>query len=287
MNKKSLTVFKSNKIVEAGYRLSLNEQRLILYCISLIDSRKELTMQDHFTVRATDFAKMFSLTGNNEYRDLANVADQLFERYITIAEPKVKGGYLKTRWITGIHYMQEAGEISVSFARDIVPYLSELRNRFTAYKLEYVSQMTSIYAIRLYELFIQWGGRGQREVKLDWLKNQFQIEKEYSRMYNFKKRVLDPAIQQINKFSDINVKWEQKKVGRKVTHLIFYFSFKNKTSQKPVTPKASKQPMSTQQSSINNMKTLSDAFSKMSQDLSKHDKKNTYFSEETLNLPLG
>ena len=53
---KKLTVYKANKVVEAGYRLTLNEQRVVLACISMINSNKPLTASDKFELSAKEFA---------------------------------------------------------------------------------------------------------------------------------------------------------------------------------------------------------------------------------------
>ena len=56
------------------------------------------------------------------------------------------------------------------------------------------------------------------------------LEHEYDTMSNFKIRVLDLAVKQINEHTDIAVKYEQHKKGRTVTG--FTFTFKYKTTQK-------------------------------------------------------
>jgi plasmid replication initiation protein len=100
--------------------------------------------------------------------------------------------------------------------------------------------MTSIYAIRLYELLAQWQSVGKREIELDWLKEQFEITDQYTNMCDFKKRVLDPAVKDINEHSNFQVSWTQRKTGRQVTHLTFKFSEKQ-----PLTPKKPKKPATT------------------------------------------
>lgn len=57
MNHKILTVCKSNEVIEAGYRLSLNEQRVVLACIGQVNSMEELLKTDEFELSAKDFAK--------------------------------------------------------------------------------------------------------------------------------------------------------------------------------------------------------------------------------------
>jgi plasmid replication initiation protein len=240
----NLTVYKANEVIEAGYRLSLNEQRVVLACIAQVDSTKALLDTERFELSAKDFAILFSVSDKTAYETLRDVADTLFNRYVVISNPfpdKPKAQYLKTRWISSLVYYPEQGTISLRFAQDMLPYLSGLKRTFTRYKLEHIGKMTSIYAIRLYEFLAQWQSVGKREIELDWLKEQFEITTQYSNMNDFKKRVLTPAIKDINTHSNFNVTWEQRKTGRKVTHLIFTFAEKPPETEKSKRTNAKKE----------------------------------------------
>jgi plasmid replication initiation protein len=229
MTKKNLVVYKSNKVIEAGYKLNLNEQRLILACISKVNSTKPLLATERFEVTAKEFSELFGISEDKTYQTLKEVAEQLFERYVIIDNPDPDTPtlkYTKTRWISSIDYLPELGKISLYFAQRMLPYLSELKGQFTFYRLENISAMNSIYAIRLYELLMQWKSTGKREVEIDWLKEQFELDESYERMFDLKKYVIDPAINDINKNSNYNVSWTQRKTGRRVTHLTFQFSEK-------------------------------------------------------------
>ena len=83
--------------------------------------------------------------------------------------------------------------------------------------------MTSTHAIRLYELLMQWGSVGERDVSIEWLKRQTQIEGKYTAIKDFKKSVIDVAVSQINEYTDLEVSYDQRKSGRTVTHLICLF----------------------------------------------------------------
>ena len=246
MKNKTLTVYKSNQVVEAGYRLTLNEQRVVLACIAQVKSEQGLLATDKFELSAKDFAKLFSVSEKRAYLALVEVAESLFNRYVIIERPFADDRsvtQLKTHWISSIQYKEDSGKIVLCFAQDMLPYLSELHGQFTRYKLESIGNMSSVYAIRLYELLMQWKGMGRREVEIAWLKEQFQIENQYADMHNFKKRVLLPAVADINAHSDYQVSWEQRKTGRNVTHLIFTFSEKKpkKSTEKPASkPKPKK-----------------------------------------------
>jgi hypothetical protein len=113
----------------------------------------------------------------------------------------------------------------------MVPYITRLEKEFTRYRLEIVASMSSPYAIRLYELLIQWGSIGQREIEVEWLKKALMVDRDYPRMYDFKKRVIDVALAQVNERSDLDASYTQRKTGRNVTHLIFEFSPKSNLTQ--------------------------------------------------------
>ena len=92
--------------------------------------------------------------------------------------------------------------------------------------------MTSAHGQRLYELLCQWRSVGQREVSIEWLRNAFLLEGKYAALKDFKRWVLEPAVAQINEHSPLWVKWDQRKTGRRVSHLSFTFGEKNKKAQK-------------------------------------------------------
>jgi hypothetical protein len=52
------------------------------------------------------------------------------------------------------------------------------------------------------------------------------VDKNYERLDNFKKWVINIAINQINEYSDLTVSYTQRKAGRVVTHFIFIFAQK-------------------------------------------------------------
>uniref|UniRef100_UPI0015D2A786 replication initiation protein RepM n=1 Tax=Acinetobacter sp. YH16052 TaxID=2601191 RepID=UPI0015D2A786 len=99
---------------------------------------------------------------------------------------------------------------------------------FTSYHLKKTSDFKSVYAVRLYELLMQWKSVGKTPMyELNKFRSQIGIGvNEYARMEAFKRRVLDIAIDQINEFSDITVKYEQHKKGRSISG--FSFTFKQK-----------------------------------------------------------
>jgi len=243
MSKQELIVYKSNKVIEAGYKLSLNEQRLIVSAIAKVNSSKPLLATQRFEVTAKEFAQQFEISEDKAYQTLQEIAAQLFERYVIIDNPDPTDKdlkYTRTRWISAINYYPDMGKVSLVFAPFMLPYLSQLTGNFTFYHINNIGKMSCTYAIRLYELLMQWKTTGKREIEIEWLKKQFQLDENYERMYDLKKYVIEPAVSDINEFSDYQVKWTQRKTGRRVTHLTFEFSEKQLAKPKRVVKKTDK-----------------------------------------------
>ncbi|MBE0465541.1 replication initiation protein, partial [Halomonas colorata] len=228
-------VYKANALVEASYRLSLYEQRIVLACIAQVRRDEPLTDQQLYIVSAQQIAEMTGTKLGTAYQNLKAASERLFERRVTLHEPpngKSGGKVRLTRWVQEVVYQEDQGTVSLRFSQPMVPYLSQLSAQFTRYALADVAKMTSAHAIRLYELLCQWRDAGKREVELTWFRDALQLEDRYSNIRDLKRRVIEPAVEQINEHSPMWVKWSQRKTGRRVSHLVFTFG--EKPSENPV-----------------------------------------------------
>lgn len=223
-------VVKDNALIEASYKLSLVEQRLIL--MAIVEMRKPLDYQNkpkEIVVYASDYAKHFDTHINTAYQALQDATKDLLARQFTFIDT-VNGKKVKktSRWVSEIGYGVNEAMVTMKFAPAIMPLISELERRFTSYSLDRIALLNSVYAVRLYELLIQWRSTGLTPlIKLEDLRQKLGIDKdEYPRMTDFKKRVLNLGIEQINEHTDISAKYKQVKKGREI--IGFEFSFKEK-----------------------------------------------------------
>ena len=240
--KKSELVVKSNRLIEASYRLGLNEQRIILYSICRCrEEQKGLFPDLPVTITADAFAKQFpSIDKKNVYRQLKEAMDALYERSVTIHDTDPASGHArvkKTRWISEAAYVDGAGNIQVIFTPEVIKYITRLEAEFMSYQLEKVGHMTSAHAVRMYELLAQHKDIGTRTLNLAWLRDALQIEpSEYKLTADFKKWVIDASVDQINKHSDITVSYKPKKTGRDITDFVFKIKDKERKPKATATP---------------------------------------------------
>ncbi len=239
--KKVELVVKANKLLEAGYRLDLVEQRLILAAI--VEARESgQGLGDGFiAIEAKRFGAMFGMEEGNVYGQLKDAIKTLFNRFVTIRDIDHDSGKERVslvRWISTASYIDGVGVVKLRFATDMVPYITRLESEFTSYRLEKIGSLSSAHAVRLYELLVQHLSIGSRDIELAWLKETLQLGNDYPRLFDLKKRVLDVAVSQINDHTDITVSYTQRKTGRTVTHLIF--TIKTKAEPKAKKPKIDK-----------------------------------------------
>ena len=237
MSLKKELVVKSNRLVEASYRLTEIEMQIVLY--SICRSREDgvgLSPKDPLTIRADDFVARFGTNTNKVYGQLKNAMDTLYKRTLIIRDEDPKTGkprVVETRWISDKAYIDGAGQIQITFAHKVIPFISQLEGDFTPYLLKQIGRMTSVYAVRLYELLLQYLKFGKREISIVWLKDALQIT-GYDALKDLKRRVIDVAVDQINKYSDINVSYTNIKTGRAITG--FMFTIKRASTETAAAP---------------------------------------------------
>jgi plasmid replication initiation protein len=233
--KKNELVVKSNRLVDASYRLGLTEQRIILYAICRSrEEEKGLFPNEPVVITAEAFAKQFPSIGKGRvYEQLKEAMDDLYDRSVTLYETDEDTGHdqvSKTRWISKASYVDGAGRIKVVFTPDVIKHIHRLEAPFTSYHLEMVGNMTSAHAVRMYELLTQYRAIGSRTINLAELREVLQLEpNEYKLTADFTRKVLDISVKQINQYTDLSVKYDPKKTGRAITD--FAFKIKEKDAK--------------------------------------------------------
>lgn len=224
-------VVKSNKLIEASYRLGLVEAKVILKLASLI-KKDEVILKDYH-VSAKELMHEINL-GERHYDELKKATVGLVSKTATIQE---SDGELQISFLASAkHYNKgmKKGMIRFRFDPALKPYLLQLKEKFTAFRLENTLNLRSIYSIRVYELLKQYEGIKKRKIDLQEFREILGIkETEYKLYSNFKSRVILSAQRELQKKTDISFEFEEIKTGRSVTSILFKIS-KNKETEKPL-----------------------------------------------------
>ena len=218
-------VIKDNALIMASYSLTVEEQRLILACIQKAHTKKiprtNNSLEIVLTVR--EYAELYDVKMVTAYKALSNSADKLYDRTIRIAEEGVKKR--NARWIQE-HAEYDSGRIKLIFSDLVSQHITEVVTAQTAYMIAQASQLRSLHSIRLFEIFQTVIDHEERqgcwEVSVDELKEILDVNKNYDRWADFKRKVIDPSLKAINKDTSLKVEWRiSKKDGRKISHIEF------------------------------------------------------------------
>jgi len=111
--------------------------------------------------------------------------------------------------------------VTLTWSDQILKYISQLNEQFTTYRLGSVGRLQSTYSIRLYELLMQFNRTGDRVINLSDFRELLQLKDKYPQYRDLNKRVITPAVKELNQRSDLEIKFESLKSGRKVVSLSF------------------------------------------------------------------
>lgn len=207
-------VVKHNDLIEAKYKLSLVEQKIILYTVSQLNRD-----EDNFKLIKVKISDIAELIGDevHRYTEFRKIANDLMDKKVTLSNRP----NLDMRWLASSEYIGE-GIIELEFSEKLIPYLLQLKQRFTRYEIKNILSMKSSYSVRIYELMKQYENIGKREFELIELKTCLGLKSdEYSRIYDFERFVLKVAKEEINRDTDLIIDYEKKKKGRKIIGFIF------------------------------------------------------------------
>lgn len=233
-----LVVRKSNQIIEASYRFgSISEARIIHLLLTKINTYdKDFTA---YEISVSEFARIFGINDKNLHAKIKQHLSNLARRIINIEKPN--GGWLIMSWLSSAEYMEGRGVVELCFDAKLKPYLLELKSKYTQFNISDIVNFTSIYAIRFFEFIKEnqfkadKNGCFQFTFEYVRLRKLFDIsDKEYKLFKDFRVRVIDHAVNEINEKTNFAVSVSYGKTGRAITHITFECIGKTKSNVKPI-----------------------------------------------------
>lgn len=224
-------VKRDDMIQQARFSLSIQEQRCVLYAISKIKPDDEVFSE--YTFELKDFYTLCGIDDQSYTRlkqTLKGLADKSWWAVIDD-----KGTESVLRWFSTLRTNKRSGRVTVKFHEDMMPYLLQLATQareqgafYTQYGLKYVLPMRGQYSPRLYELLKSYQ-KNNREwfFELNELKRVLDCQ-TYDRWPDFRRYVLEPAVEEVNQYTDLNVAYDTEKEGRKVVRVTFFLAGKSK-----------------------------------------------------------
>ncbi len=217
----------SNRLIEAKYKLTKYEQRMVLAICSQLNTNAESF--NTVRVNVADMAKFCNFEERKGYTLVKNTIMKLLTRTLQIH--KADGGWYGTHWLQSAEYIPSESVIEYCVDERLKPELLQLKQAYLSTPALPLMKFRSDYSTRFYLLLKKMLKIKDFEYKLDFIREIFQLSKSYKQISNLKNYVIEPAMAEINEQSDINVKHEYVKEGRSFKRIHFIVTLKKQSAE--------------------------------------------------------
>lgn len=215
-------LMQSRQLVHTSYEVTAIQNRIFYYC--LLTAQKEKNGELSCEVKLDDIKKLIP---NKNQRTLSNIKKtiQILKQTSLEFEKNEDGDIIECDYnlISGSEYNVNKEIFKIKLAERLYKHLID----YTVYaplSLDILTKFKSFYSQRLYELLRLWSRTDKliiKSFKVDQLRFILGVVDKYPEYKNFKQRVLNQAIKEINQFGNMKVEIEEIKVGRKVEEIKF------------------------------------------------------------------
>lgn len=208
-------VTQSNSLINGKYVLSDIQQKLILIAISQIDSVND-TQFYKYSCTVSELEKMLEIKIN--HKQFRESCEDLFKKPIRILKGRSWELY---SWFQSIKYINDENRFEFKISNDLVPYLLQLRDNFTKFQLGQALKFSGKYTIRFYQFLMQIRNMKKKLIKFNIaeLCELLELPKSLRIYKDFRIKVLEPSLKEINTKSDIKAVYKPIRTGRKYTHI--------------------------------------------------------------------
>ena len=237
LDTKQSLVVQSNSIAMARYDMSTLEQKMFLILLSTISKSDDCFKQTTF--RVIDIAKIMDIHPNVLYRDLKKICKNLLSKVYEVSN--YNGDWELINIIGYAKYEGKYGIVTFKLNEQAKPYLLQLKEYFFGFKLDNVLLLDGKYSIRLYQQAKSHLNLKSYTIYVDEFINELRLtQKSYSKYGNIKAKIIEPSLKEINSKTDINVSYEDIKMGKKVIAIKFYVKSKIHNQRKVIVKKSNK-----------------------------------------------
>jgi len=212
----------ANKLVYSSYEMTLNEKRLLMLAICKISM--DMAAFPCMYVKVSDLKKYLEIEGTSLHTKLKETCRRLLKRLVEIEDEK--GDWIAHQWVSRCKITRGTGVLEIELHRDLKPYLLELNKHYQSISFEHIAKIHKSHAVRLFEIL--WHKRNEFglprnkvKIKLEELRKMLAIGKSYPVFYDFKRRILEPAREELEKSTPIRFTYTTEKVARRIMSITF------------------------------------------------------------------
>lgn len=235
---KKNNIRQSNFLIEARYKLTTQEFRIVSIIKSMVSQGDEDFKE--YRINLKDIAKIIEVTGDSLIPDLKKATNGLLRKPLVIYH---NGATIQMNWISSYKHIKGNTFVQIRLDPELKPYLLQIKSHYTDFELKELLSLKSFYSYRIYELMKQYHPSiPKRSFVLEELKEILGCQDSYPSYSNFREKVLEPAVLEINsnKQLKLSLRFEADKLGKKVNGITFFIYERNTDSEKVIVGNQSK-----------------------------------------------
>lgn len=240
-------VVEHNSLITSIAKMNKTPLKMFELAVSCINTEEPPKDNTVYLSKRELFA-FFNVSDNDKHSRFKEAVEKMQKTaYFQIKEVKEKGYEMTSIVpIPTVKWNSYNDEVLIRFNQDIMPYLIDLKNNFTQHALSDMAELNSKYSIILYrwlsmnynqyEHYSVKGGRRAEQlesysnpsISIKELRIMTDTVNEYRQIYDFEKRVLKNAVEEITAHTSFNVNYEKVKKGRSIDSVIFHIDKKRR-----------------------------------------------------------
>ena len=179
-----------------------------------------------FSVSAHDLAALTGTKAISHYGPLVGAASRLEATQITL-HPSPDGSHCACQAINLVRearHVLDEGRVEWEFNEEALAFLEQVRRHLTRVGAGTMMRLRTGWGMRLYDLALVWAGEADtacQEISPDGLRHLLGLDGKYRALDNLKRRVIAPAIEDVNRHSDLAITLSQARTGLRIGRLQF------------------------------------------------------------------
>ena len=212
-------VVKANEIIQkARYDLNIIELKALAYIFSKIKPND--TELQEYTFSIKEYCQVCGIDYKNggNYIYIKETIKALRDKSFWLLDED--GTEVLIGWLAKARINKGSGKITVKLDEDLQRYVIGLFDNYTQYELLSTLPMKSSYSFRMYELLKSYAFTKHHTFNIDELKRVLMAE-NYKNFKDFRRKVIEISVKEINLYTDIEVNWKPITKGKKVIEVEF------------------------------------------------------------------
>lgn len=223
MDQNDKILMKHNDLVKSRYNITINENRLFIYILYKMQRQSKGILS--CSIERAELSKFIKRRNDSSINGAKAMLETLRKKAISIKTILPDSSYIWSSYgfINGWDYFSKTDTFRIEASERIYVLLHDyLKEGYTPVNLNIWLTLKNSYAQRFYELLRLWSSsKDIINYRVSDLRELLILEEKYPKYAELKKRVLVPAIEELNSTGYFEITYQENKKGRNIESIDF------------------------------------------------------------------